>query len=47
MYNIPRDLLDAYERLPDILEGLLRGYPEEALRTARGGDENWSVIEVL
>jgi hypothetical protein len=47
MYNIPNDLMDAFARLPDVLEGLLRGYPEETLRAARGGDENWSVIEVL
>ncbi len=47
MYNIPNDLIDAFARLPDVLEGLLHGYPEETLRSARGGDENWSVIEVL
>lgn len=47
MYNIPQDLLDGYEKLPDILIGLLRHHPEDALRNARGGDENWSVIEVL
>ena len=47
MYNIPQDLLDGYEKLPAILTGLLRDYPEDVLRNARGGDENWSVIEVL
>ncbi len=47
MYNVPQDVLDAYEKLPDILTGLLRDFPEDVLRNAGGGDENWSVLEVL
>lgn len=47
MYNSTKDLLDALRATPDTLEALLAGVNQEQAREARGGDENWSVIEVL
>lgn len=47
MYDLNTDLLDAYYKLPDILSALVSGHSDAELRTARGGDENWSVIEVV
>ena len=47
MYNIPRDLVDALRATPDLLRGLLAGYTEEQAQAARGGDEGWSVVEVV
>jgi hypothetical protein len=47
MYNLPRDLLDALRVTPDTLTGLLAGVTQEQARKAKGGDENWSVVEVL
>src|SRR5437868_5045332 len=43
MYDIPHDLLDAFRATPAILTGLLAGCDDARARTARGGDENWSV----
>jgi uncharacterized damage-inducible protein DinB len=40
-------LLDAYRATPDTLTGLLKNVSQEQASAARGGDENWSVIEVL
>jgi hypothetical protein len=47
MYNTTRDLLDALRVTPDTLTGLLVGITQEQAQKARGGDEGWSVIEVL
>jgi len=47
MYNSTRDLLDALRVTPDTLTGLLAGVTQEQARKARGGDEGWSVVEVL
>ena len=47
MYNTARDTLDALRAGPEVLEGLLSGITEEQARAARGGDENWSVVEVV
>lgn len=47
MYNTTQDLLDAYRATPDTLTRLLQNVSQEQARAARGGDENWSVIEVL
>ena len=47
MYDIPRDLLDAFRATPDTLAALLRGCTQEQAQAARGGDENWSVVEVV
>jgi hypothetical protein len=47
MYDTPRDLLDAFRAAPDVLEMLLRGCTQQQAQAARGGDENWSVVEVV
>jgi hypothetical protein len=47
MYNLPRDLLDALRAAPDTLTGLLAGIPQAQAQKARGGDEGWSVVEVI
>ena len=47
MYDIPRDLLDAFRAAPEIYEALLRGVTQEQAQAARGGDEGWSVVEVV
>ena len=47
MYNLTKDMLDALRATPDILAGLLAGVSQEQARQARGGDEGWSVVEVL
>ncbi len=47
MYNLPNDLVDALKATPETLTGLLNGIGNEETRSARGGDENWSVVEVI
>jgi hypothetical protein len=47
MYDTTKDLLDALRATPDTLEGLLRGVTQEQAQAARGGDEGWSIVEVL
>ena len=47
MYDIAQDLLDSFRATPAILRGLLHACTDEQARAARGGDEGWSVIEVI
>lgn len=47
MYDTARDLIDAFQATPAVLEALVRGTTQEQARAARGGDEGWSVIEVI
>lgn len=47
MYNTNKELIDLFRATPDILHGLLANVTQEQANQARGGDENWSVIEVL
>jgi hypothetical protein len=47
MYNSTKDLLDALQATPIILEALLRGVTQGQANTTRGGDEGWSVVEVV
>jgi hypothetical protein len=47
MYDLPHDLLDALKATTETLTGLLNGVGAEEARSAIGGDENWSVVEVL
>lgn len=47
MYNLHRELIETLAATPETLTGLLRGIDEAQARSAKGGDENWSVIEVL
>jgi hypothetical protein len=47
MYDIPKDLLDAFRAAPEVYEALLRDVTQEQAQVARGGDEGWSVVEVI
>ena len=47
MYDSSKDLLDALRATPPVLEALLHECTLEQARTARGGDEGWSVVEVV
>jgi len=47
MYDITQDLLDSFRATPAILHGLLHGCTQEQAVAARGGDEGWSVVEVI
>jgi hypothetical protein len=47
MYDLQHDILDALKATPEILNGLLDGISNKQARSARGGDENWSVVEVI
>lgn len=47
MYDLNRDLLDALKATPETLTGLLDGISRTQASSARGGDENWSVVEVV
>lgn len=47
MYNVHEDLLNALRATPDTLTALLRGVTQDEARAATGGDEGWSVAEVL
>ena len=47
MYDTSRDLLDGFRAAPTVFEALLRDCTQEQAQAARGGDENWSVVEVV
>ena len=47
MYDLHHDLLDALNATPETLTGLLAGVSQAQAQSARGGDENWSVVEVV
>ncbi len=47
MYNSARDVLDAFKATPETLTALLAGVSQEQARSAKGGDEGWSVVEVM
>ena len=47
MYDTEKDLLDALHAGPAMLEGLLARCTQEEAAEARGGDEGWSVVEVV
>lgn len=47
MYDIRKDLLDAFSAARDVFTGLLADCTPEQAWQARGGDENWSVVEVV
>jgi len=47
MYDLHQELLSALRATPDTLAGLLVGISEDQARSAKGGDENWSVVEVI
>jgi hypothetical protein len=47
MYDSYRELVEALQATPETLAGLLQGVTPNQAREARGGDEGWSVIEVV
>ena len=47
MYDTARDLTDALAAAPDAIEGALAGADADLARRAHGGDEGWSVVEVV
>ena len=47
MYDSPRELIEALGATPDVLAGLLRSVTQGQAQAARGGDEQWSVVEVI
>src|SRR6476661_5038115 len=47
MYDVPKDLLDAFRATPAVYETLLAGVTQAQAQQARGGDEDWSVVEVV
>ncbi len=47
MYNLPRDLIDALKATPETLTALLQGVSQSQAASATGGDEGWSVVEVI
>ena len=47
MYDLQHDLLDALKAAPDTLNGFLNGISPTQARSVSGGEENWSVVEVV
>lgn len=47
MYDTPKDLLDGFRSAPDIFKALLEGISQQQAQEARGGDEGWSIVEVM
>lgn len=41
------ELIDALNAIPETLKGLLSRVTVEESRSAKGGDEDWSVVEVI
>jgi hypothetical protein len=47
MYDLNHDMLEALKATPEILSGLVAGKSADQVHNKRGGDEGWSVVEVL
>ena len=47
MYDLHREVIESLTVAPETLAGLLRGISQDRARSARDGDEGWSVVEVL
>ncbi len=47
MYDQHRELIEALKSTPETLKGLLSRVTAAQARSAKGGDENWSVVEVI
>jgi len=47
MYDSHHDLLEALRATPDVFKRLLKGLTQEQAISLRGGDENWSIVEVM
>ena len=47
MYDSIRDMLNAFQTTSDTLQKLLKNISQEQAQSVKGGDEDWSVVEVL
>jgi len=47
VYDTAQDLVDGLAAGPDALAGVLAGVDDDLARRATGGDEGWSVVEVV
>jgi alkanesulfonate monooxygenase SsuD/methylene tetrahydromethanopterin reductase-like flavin-dependent oxidoreductase (luciferase family) len=47
MYDIPGDLLDGLRASEAVYRRLLEDVTQEQAQAARGGDEGWSIVEVM
>ena len=47
MYNSTQEMIEALQATPDSLRGLLQHVAPARVWSARGGDEGWSVVEVV
>jgi hypothetical protein len=47
MYNSDRELVEALQATPEALAGLLHNVTQTQAQQARGGNEGWSVVEVV
>ena len=47
MYDLNHELIDALKSTPETLKGLLSQVSVAQVKSAKGGDENWSVVEVV
>jgi hypothetical protein len=47
MYDSEHDMLDAFKAMPATLAFLLEGISQEQALSAKGGDEGWSIVEVV
>ncbi len=47
MYDSHQDLLEALRATPDVFKKLLIELTQERAMSLRGGDENWSIVEVM
>jgi len=47
VYDLNQELIDALKSTPETLKGLLSQVSVLEARSAKGGDENWSVVEVI
>lgn len=47
MYDLYHELIDALKSTPETLKGLLNQVSVAQAKSAKGGDENWSVLEVV
>ncbi len=47
MYDSHHDLLEALRAAPDVFKRLLSGLTQKHAVSLRGGDENWSIVEVV
>ena len=47
MYDVPSEMLTMLRSTPATLRRLLDGVTQEAAARSRGGDEGWSIVEVV